>query len=290
MDDKAPPKKMPFRNPKNVSRNDSPVSLFSECIGVPPRNLSLTSAQAGTACNLMLGMIYGNYKGTPEMIANDKGGTPQLRRDTARCLATEIHGKKDVYTLDNRDATDYPSRQGRHIKQDLFKLDLEDPVMKEIKGRVFQVCLDYFWFSGGYWSEKLNGIFFTSSLPELHKLLLPNGCIYLGLSIQMYLGVLTHLGSLEKLFDVSLVHQSEVEEIDLVSGSHLIPHEVYADKQMGEKDQESEIFLGIKPGSVNGYFTGDNKAMLERCRKIANGKNDEECRFIKLEKRRELNE
>ena len=129
------------------ARNDSHVSLFSSRDG-RSRHLLLTFDHAGGACNLMLAMIFGNYGGTAEMIANAKEGTSQLRQDTARCVAAEIHGKKHVYTLDNREATDHPSRPGRHITQDLFKIDLDDPKMKVIKGRVSQICLDYFWFQG----------------------------------------------------------------------------------------------------------------------------------------------
>ena len=194
----------------------------------------------------MLAMIYGNYGGTPEIITNAKEGTSQLRRDTARCVAAEIHGKKHVYTLDNREATDHPLRPGRHITQDLFKIDLNDPTMKVIKGRVSQICLDYFyWFQGAYWAEKLNATFFKLSLPKLHDLLQPLGSVYLGLSVHLMMGVLVNWGLLKQLFRMSLVHESEVLEIDLVAGSHLIAEEVYADvPKMGGKDRESERVLG----------------------------------------------
>ena len=40
-------------------------------------------------CNLFLGMIYGNMVGTVQQIGRMTQYTTQLRRDTARCIATE---------------------------------------------------------------------------------------------------------------------------------------------------------------------------------------------------------
>ena len=53
--------------------------------------------------------------------------------------------------------------------------------------------------------------------------------MYLGLSVHLLLGVLRHLDSLEPKFHISLVLDTEVDEIDLVRGSHQIPDELYAD-------------------------------------------------------------
>ena len=268
------------------ARNDSHVSLFSTRDG-QPRHLLLTSDHTRGACNLMLAMIYGNYGGTPETIANATEGTSQLRRDTARCVAAEIHGKKHVYTLDNREATDHPSRPGRHITQDLFKIDLNDPTMKVIKGRVSQICLDYFWFQGAYWAEKLNATFFKLSLPKLHDILQPSGTVYLGLSVHLMMGVLVNWGLLKELFQMSLVHESEVMEIDLVAGSHLISEEVYADvPKMGGKDRESERLLGTNLNALQQNYEGAKRDLKEQYKQLAGKKNPLDCRFIKLQKRK----
>ena len=91
--------------------------------------------------SLMLGMIYGNFSGTPDEIGKMVEHTMQLRGDTARCIVTEESTGKDVYTLDNREGENH--RVGRHIEQDLKKIDLNHPLMIAIKGRVDQICLDH---------------------------------------------------------------------------------------------------------------------------------------------------
>ena len=61
--------------------------------------------------------------------------------------------------------------------------------------------------------------------------------MYLGLSVHLLLGVFWHLDSLEQKFHIILVLDTEVDEIDLVRGSHQIPDELYADKnKLGAKD------------------------------------------------------
>jgi hypothetical protein len=248
-----------------------------------PVSLSLEPNTHGP-CNLMLAMIFGGYDGTPEMIGNVKGGTSQLRRDTARCVATERYVRKDVFTLDNRQGTGYPVREDRHMVQNLFKIDLTHPLMVFICGRVHQICLDYFWFQGAYWGHKLTDGFFHLSLPKLHGLLLPKGCIYLGLSVHLLLGVLKHHKALERYFHISLVHETEVEEIDLVIGSHQIPQELYADfHKFGGKDQNSEAFLGTSRTEIRQNYQGDPRSAIASFEKLADRKDPEKCRFIKLE-------
>jgi hypothetical protein len=250
------------------------------------RNLlpvSLSLKPTCRPCNLMLAMIFGGYDGTPEMIGNVKGGTSQLRRDTARCVATERHVGKDVYTLDNRQGAGYPVREDRHMVQNLFKINLAHPLMVFICGHVHQICLDYFWFQGAYWGHKLKDGFFHLSLPKLHGLLLPNGCIYLGLSVHLLLGVLKHQSSLEIHFHISLVHETEVEEIDLVKGSHQIPQELYANFQkFGGKDQNPEAFLGTSRKEIRQNYQGDTRSAIASFEKLADRKDPEKCRFIKL--------
>ena len=261
-------KKKERKKRRKQNRNESSVSL-----------LALHNT---TPCNVMLGMIFGAYVGSPEEIANAKEGTAQLRRDTARCVASEIYAEKDVYTVDNRDGTDFPSRTARHIVQSLFKIDLTDDLMIAIKGRVSQICLDYFWFQGAYWGDKLQDSFFSLSLPRLCELLLVDGSIYLALSVHITLGVLRHYSCLERLFDMSLVHSEEVQEIDLLSGSLQISEELYANFQkLGAKDRQSYEQLGTCLFEIRQHYEGD---VSDEFTKLAGEKNPKECRFIKLRK------
>ena len=101
----------------------------------------------------MLGMIYGDFVGTAAEIGDMVEHTTQLRRDTARCRATEECTGREVFTLDNREVAH--QRTDRHIVQDLKKIDLSAPLMVAVKGRVHQICLDHFWFSGVYWDGKV---------------------------------------------------------------------------------------------------------------------------------------
>ena len=149
---------------------------------------------------------------------------------------------------------------------------------------VHQICLDYFWFVDRYWGERLNDSFFTVPVGVLHAILAPSGAMYLGLSVSLLLGVLRHLDSLEPKFLISLVLDTEVDEIDLVRGSHQIQEELYADSQkMGEKEKYSEQSLGFTFKALKqsgSYLDGD----AERERTIAREKDLENCRFIKFQK------
>jgi hypothetical protein len=242
-----------------------------------------------SSCNLMLGMIYCDFNGLPEMIADSKGGTPQLRRDTARCVSTEIYFRKEIYTLDNREGTGISHREDRHMVQNLGRIDLDHPLMIKIRGHVDQICLDYFWFVGGYWGTKLKKVFYTQSLPRLHDLLRPGGSIYLGLSVHLLLAVLRHQRILQARFHISLVHETKVEEIELVSGSQKIPEGLYADiMKFGAKPQNPERDRGTTRQAIregHDSTTGDVKYVFAQLKKMTPGVVLEECRFIKLRKR-----
>ena len=126
--------------------NGTNVSIYSESyIKGVDRSVSTRLGMGLSAVqrpySLMLGMIYGNFSGTPDEIGKMVEHTMQLRGDTARCIVTEESTGKDVYTLDNREGENH--RVGRHIEQDLKKIDLNHPLMIAIKGRVDQICLDH---------------------------------------------------------------------------------------------------------------------------------------------------
>jgi hypothetical protein len=87
-------------------------------------------------------------------------------------------------------------------------------------------------------------------------------------------------------FCISLVHENEVDEIDLVSGSHPIPDQVHADPRMGRKDKYSERRLGTTWNALQEHDDragGDPKGSF---RILVGGKEAGECKFIKLQKRK----
>ena len=234
-------------------------------------------------CNLMLGMIYGNFVGTAEEIGGMVEHTTQLRRDTARCIATEECTGLDVYTLDIRGAKHQCN--DRHIIQDMKKVNLSDEKMEEIRGRVHQICLDHFWFSGFYWESRIQNTFFTKSLPSLQTLLEPHGAIYIGLSVHLLLHLLEGMPQLEHYFVPSLVHESKVEEIDLVRGSHCIPDALYAStNKFGKKDQRPESALMVTYATLQQTCPGtsDFPQILCRLQSLVGDIALEEYRFIRL--------
>ena len=211
-----------------VERDGDTIDLDTR---METKSLASDKDPVGRQVSLMLGMIQGDFRDhTPTRIGNSMSGTSQLRRDSARCEATERLVERDVYTLDIRTAPGYPDRPDRHIVQSLKTLnpDKLPPLLVAISKKVVQICLDYFWFVDGYWGGILNDNFFTVPVWVLHDILSPAGVMYLGLSVHLLLGVLRHLDSLEPKFHISLVLDTEVDEIDLVCGSHQIPDELYA--------------------------------------------------------------
>ena len=233
-------------------------------------------------------MIFGNFRGSTEAIGNMTEHTTQLRRDTARCLVTEECTGTPVYSLDNR-TVDF-QRPDRHIVQDLKDILLTDPLMASIKGRVHQICLDHFWFNSVYWDTKLGSAFFTKSLPKLWTLLLPTGAIYIGLSVHLLLHVLENELQLKHYFVLGLVHRDDVEEIDLVRGSHLIDDSLYAcPAKFGNKDQKPESALGVTLAMLKQTCPGTSSTAerIEQLRKLTGDRAPEEFGFIKLLKRAE---
>ncbi len=106
----------------------------------------------------------------------------------ARCVSTERSREKDCYTLDCR--PDEGCHPDRHIRQNILSLDPEHVLLKKIKGRVSQICLDYFWFQEGYWADKVfKPSFFHNSLPILTDLLSPNGAIYTAFVADIFIPV-----------------------------------------------------------------------------------------------------
>ena len=238
------------------------------------------------ACDLMLGMIYGDFVGTASEIGDMVEHTTQLRRDTARCLATEECTGREVFTLDNREVAH--QRSDRHIVQDLKKIDLSAPLMVAVKGRVHQICLDHFWFSGVYWDSRIEKAFFDKSLPRLHSLLKPTGVIYIGLSVHLFLRLLDHESQLKQYFVTSLVHKDEAEENDLVKGSHVISDDLYAcPLKFGNKDQKPEKALGVCYAMVQETCPGtvDVNKRVAQLKMFAGGREPEDFRFIKLTRR-----
>ena len=231
----------------------------------------------------MLGMIYGNFCGTAEATGDMAEHTTQLRRDTARCQVTEECTGRDVFTLDNRAVES--QRMDRHVVQDLKDIILEDRLMASIKGHVHQICLDHFWFNSVYWDTKIGPTFFTKSLPLLKTLLQPNGVIYIGLSVHLLLHVLKNEVHLNKYFVTSLVHGTEVNEIDLVRGSHLIDDALYAcPTKFGNKNQNPESALGVTFAMLRQTCPGTCSTIerVAQLRKLTGDRDPEEYRFIKF--------
>lgn len=236
-------------------------------------------------CDLMLGMVFGNLYGTVAEIGKMSNHTTQLRRDTARCVATEFCSNKDIYTLDNRPVEDY--RKDRHIVQSMSKLKSEDRLMVKLIGKVSQICLDHFWFMDGYWVDKaINKGFMTNSLPILFKLLQSDGAIYFGLSIGIFTQVIMHEESVMRLFRISLVHSDDVCEIDLVKGSHEISDKQYqCANTFGRKDQKPETKFGFSEADIRQTAAGgvDVRHIIKRYRALV-GDHPLSYRFIKLSK------
>jgi hypothetical protein len=221
--------------------------------------------------NLMLGMIYGDMQGTAEMIAlgNDYSNySSQLRRDTARCVATETLCKRPVFTIDNRPGDS--NRKDRHICMDMMSIDLDQHLLAPYLGKVHQICLDHFWFLPSYWDEKgASTTFFSDTVPKLQHLLKGKGTIYLGICAQIFAGLAKHKDEIELQFSVSLVLRSAVTEIDLIRGSHMIPDHLYHSHVLGNKEAKPELrfkisyqmvketigsFLNVDPLMVNTYL------------------------------------
>jgi hypothetical protein len=96
----------------------------------------------------MLGMIFGDINGSAEDVTHNNLKTTQLRRDTARCLATEMYydGRK-AFAIDNH--VGQSCRCDRHVRQSSDKINLTDPILLlSLTGSVRQICLDQF---GLYW-------------------------------------------------------------------------------------------------------------------------------------------
>ena len=265
------------------NNNDQVAGLAS-----PSSTISTRHPSEPTICNLVLGMIFGNFRGSTEAIGDMTEHTTQLRRDTARCLVTEECTGTPVYSLDNR-AVDF-QRQDRHIVQDLKDILLTDPLMASIKGRVHQICLDHFWFNSVYWDTKLGSAFFTKSLPKLWTLLLPTGAIYIGLSVHLLLHVLENELQLKHYFVLGLVHRDDVEEIDLVRGSHLIDDSLYAcPAKFGNKDQKPESAFGVTLAQLKQTCPGTSctAERVDQLLKLTGDRDPAEFGFIKLVKRAE---
>lgn len=204
---------------------------------------------------LNLGMIFGRMKGTPKEISTMDTHTEQLRRDTARCIMAETCSGKEVFTIDCRegdaDKEGCVYRPDRHLIQDINSLDKDDDLFARMNGRVSQITLDYFWFSGRYWdTQALRNDFYSCSIPWLAGLLVTGGAIYMGLCPQLFIRLLTHEAHWKDLLHLSLVHAEDVGEIDLVRGSHLIPQELYEKNLLGKKDQKPEVALGTSASEL----------------------------------------
>jgi hypothetical protein len=238
----------------------------------------------------MLGMVYGDFcssDDTPAVIANMVLYTTQQRRDTARCIATEVCSGREVFTLDTRGGVGGSARPDRHIVQDLKKINLDNKLMREIKGRVHQITLDHFWFNSVYWDTRAGLPFFKTSSPKLQTLLEPGGAIYVGLSIHLLLLVLELESHLEKYFVISLVPNSEsAMEIDLVRGSHRIDDALHADlDKLGCKDQKPETALEASYKMLRETCpeTSDFKTRVRQLEKLAGKRRVESHGFIKLQ-------
>jgi hypothetical protein len=194
--------------------------------------------------NLMLGMIYGDMIGNTAHIASRKGYTSQMLRDTARCIATESICGKRVYTLDNRRGDS--NLPGRHICLDIRSIVADHYDFELLKGKVHQICLDYFWFQGVYWADKgFGAAVYQKSIPNLHQILAPGGCIYIPLCVPIFLGLAQYKKQVEKQYTVALVLHADVELIDLVRGSNSIDNHWYASTALGCKDSQPEKLLGL---------------------------------------------
>ena len=238
-------------------------------------------------CNLFLGMIYGNMVGTVQQIGRMTQYTTQLRRDTARCIATEKDCGKACYTVDCRSGGDGSvHRTDRHIVSNMSNLDINNRLLDEIKGSVSQVCLDHFWFSGVYWDERgTSKDFILKSLPVLWELLVPGGVIYLPLSVQVFIRVLTNEDTVSKLFLISLTHSDDVLENDLVKGSHCISDHFYKDPNMfGSKNQKPESTLGTSTLKIKQTASevDDVLKLVSRFEQLTRGRNEEQFQFLKL--------
>jgi hypothetical protein len=157
---------------------------------------------------------------------------------------------------------------------------------------VSQICLDYFWFQEGYWADKVfKPSFFHNSLPILTDLLSPNGAIYTAFVADIFIQVVIHESSFKEHLKLSLVHERDVGEIDLVEGSHGIPDELYGDEKIfGRKDQKPEIQFGFGNNALGQKeVTGtDVKQILRRYKQLMESYNEKEnllsYRFLKLTK------
>jgi hypothetical protein len=235
-------------------------------------------------CDLMLGMVFGSLYGTVAEIGLMKDYTTQLRRDTARCISTELCVNREIYTLDNRPGEDY--RQERHIVMSMCKLQSGHPLMVKLIGRVSQICLDHFWFMDRYWVDKaINKSFMTNSLPILWRLLETEGVIYFGLSVGIFTQVIMYEDSVMKRFRISLVHADNVCEIDLVKGSHQISDEQYRGANtFGKKDQKPEAKFGFSEADIRQSAAGgaDIPHLIKRYQSLIEGGDPLSFRFIKL--------
>jgi hypothetical protein len=139
------------------------------------------------------------------------------------------------------------------------KLSLTSPLMQEMMGRVSQICLDHFWFVGLYWVDKaITKGFICNTLPKMHELLVPDGSIYFGMSVHIFCQLVKFELYINFLFKMSLVHANDVEEIDLVKGSHAIPDRLYSNSSIfGKKNQCPECKFGLTKQEIHQTVSED---------------------------------
>jgi hypothetical protein len=119
----------------------------------------------------------GSASSTEEM--RMKKYTPQLRRETARCLVLEKLLTAQVHALDKRVIADEfvsPLFFHQGDLNDLRRMS-SSTLLKE--KQFDEIVMDYAWWENAYVQDRITESFFTESLPKLMRSCKPTGSIFL---------------------------------------------------------------------------------------------------------------
>lgn len=182
---------------------------------------------------LCLGMIYAdttatNTDGVAHLVKQGEM-TPQIGRDTARCLAMEAHHNVNVYTLAVEN--DAPARSDRHITATFSGKNTIDDIKSVVpQGEYFeQIALDYFWMPKGYLHDRIGRRMLRERLVGFaEEVLKPGGSVY----FPFHIDVLRRLAGGESLwktyYDISFIRRDDEAQLRqhiLWSATHTIPKE-----------------------------------------------------------------
>jgi hypothetical protein len=130
-------------------------------------------------------LVLMSGRGAATTVEEMKEYTPQLRRETARCLVLEKLLPAQVHTLDKRtirqDVRSPYYHQGD--MNDLRRMTSERLLQN---GRFDEIVMDYVWWENAYVQDRVTDSFFGESIPKLLQSCKPGGSIFLPCTPYMF--------------------------------------------------------------------------------------------------------